>query len=67
MKTPLTPLKKVRILKNLGQMELEQLAGLPYGYVTLFERNLRNPEKTQVEKLAKALGVSPKTIFPGVK
>jgi glyoxylase-like metal-dependent hydrolase (beta-lactamase superfamily II) len=52
-------IKKARIGQGLSVGDLAQMAGLPNGNVTALERGACQPDRTEVQILAKALGLRP--------
>lgn len=53
--------KKIRELRNeagLSQEKLGEITGLDRTYISGIERGVRNPSIRNIEKLAKAFGVS---------
>lgn len=57
-------LRAIRIEKGYSQEELGFKAGLDRTYISGIERGLRNPSLVNISKLAKALGVKPRDLFP---
>jgi transcriptional regulator with XRE-family HTH domain len=63
-------LKRIRLGKGFSQEKLAELAGLDRTYVSSCERGRRNASLKSVERLAKALQISPETLLntaPGAK
>ena len=50
-------IKKARIGQGLSVGEVARTAGLPGGNITALERGARPPDRTEVQALAKALGL----------
>jgi transcriptional regulator with XRE-family HTH domain len=50
--------RAIREQKDISQEKLGELAGLHRTYVSTLERGLRNVSLVNIEKLAKALGVT---------
>lgn len=59
MKKVAANLRALRKAKNLSQMKLADRAGLSYQYVGNFERGESDITLSSIEKLAKALDVTP--------
>jgi len=57
-------LKQERLLQAITQYRLEQETSIHQALISLFERGIRKPNKEQRRKLAKALGVKEKCLFP---
>lgn len=57
-------LREVRREKGISQEKLADLAGLHRTYVSSVERGERNISLANVERLAKALGVTLKDLMP---
>lgn len=51
-------LARIRKEKGITQEKLQDLSGLDRGYISGVERGARNPSIKNIERLAKALGVS---------
>ena len=56
--------KKLRRAKGWSQEELGKKAGLHRTYIGSIERSERNVSLINVERIAKAFGVSPKELMP---
>jgi transcriptional regulator with XRE-family HTH domain len=56
-------IKKYRLLKDLTQEQLAELSGLHRTYVGSVERAERNLSLENLERIAKALGVSPRDLL----
>ena len=52
-------IKELRKSANLTQKELAKLSGIAEITIRKYENNDRNPKKEQIEKIAKALNVTP--------
>lgn len=52
-------LKSLRKAKNLSQEKLAELSGLDRTYISLLERNLRQPTLQTIFKISVALDVRP--------
>lgn len=50
--------REIREQKEISQEKLGELAGLHRTYISTLERGLRNVSLVNIEKLAKALGVT---------
>lgn len=57
-------LRKLRLEKGWTQEELADKAGMHFTYIGQIERGIRNPSLVNLEKLAKALGISSGKLFP---
>ena len=60
-------LKELRIERGLSQEELGHLADLDRTYISGIERGTRNVGLINVFRIAKALGVTPATLFTEAK
>lgn len=56
-------LKEARQKKNLTLEALAEKAAVHYTLLSLFERGKREPGPAQASRIAKALGVSKRTVF----
>jgi transcriptional regulator with XRE-family HTH domain len=56
-------LRRLREERELSQDELGSRAGVTRNYVGMIERRESSPSIDVIEKLAKALGVHPMTLF----
>ena len=57
-------IKQIRMDSNLSQIELGIRAGLKREYICIIEKNdLPNPTVITLEKIIKALGISPSEFF----
>ena len=54
--------KKIRLEKGMSQGDLAKILGLHPTYISGIERGVRNMSLKNIEKLAKALGVSIKNL-----
>lgn len=54
--------RKIRLEQNLSQEELADKAGVHRTYIGMIERAEKNITLENIEKIAKALGVSPKEL-----
>ena len=57
-------LKEIRTKKGLTQEQLAGMAGMHFTYIGQIERGVRNPSLVNLYKLAKALKISAKELFP---
>lgn len=57
-------LRKLREERKLTQEELADKAGMHFTYIGQIERGVRNPSLVNLEKLAKALEITAKELFP---
>ena len=55
-------MKKIRLEKGMSQGDLAKILGLHPTYISGIERGVRNMSLKNIEKLAKALGVSIKNL-----
>ena len=55
-------LKRIRLAKGMSQGDLAKILGLHPTYISSIERGVRNMSLKNIEKLAKALGVSIKNL-----
>lgn len=53
-------LREVRLKKKLSQGDVAKTLGVHRSYISGLERGRRNPSLATIQKLAKALNVSPK-------
>ncbi len=60
-------LKKLRLEKNISQVELAELSQLDRTFISLLERGLRQPSLTSIFQIAIALKVRPSEIVEGVE
>ena len=56
-------LREVRLKKNKSQGDIAKVLGVHRSYISGLERGARNPSLLTVQKVAKALGVSPKNLM----
>ena len=56
-------LRAVRLKKNKSQGDIARILGVHRSYISGLERGARNPSLLTVQKVAKALGVSPKELL----
>ncbi|MGO9620770.1 MAG: helix-turn-helix domain-containing protein [Desulfobaccales bacterium] len=59
-----TPFKLERVKRELTQVELAALSGIPQHRIRLLERGVR-PRADEVEALADAFKVNPEKLFQG--
>lgn len=57
--------RKLRAKKKLSQKALADRVGISVSYVSMLERGQRSPPLETVEKMARALGVSPASLLGG--
>ncbi len=57
--------RKLRAKKRLSQKALADKIGISVSYVSMLERGQRSPPLETIEKMAKALGVSPAALLGG--
>ncbi len=57
--------RKLRSRKKLSQMALADTVGISVSYVSMLERGQRSPPLETIEKMAKALGVTPANLLGG--
>lgn len=55
--------RKMRLEQNLSQEELANKAGVHRTYIGMIERAEKNITLENIEKIAKALGLSPKELI----
>jgi transcriptional regulator with XRE-family HTH domain len=60
-----TNVRRLRRKKNLSQKALADRVGISVSYVSMLERGQRSPPLETIEKMAKALGVSPASLLGG--
>jgi len=53
-------LKEVRLKKKLSQGDVARILGVHRSYISGLERGRRNPSLLTIQKIAKALDISPK-------
>ena len=52
-------IKRIRLKKGMSQGDICRATGMDRGYVSRVENGLKNPTISNLEKIAKALGVTP--------
>ena len=57
--------RKLRSKKRLSQKALADKIGISVSYVSMLERGQRSPPLETIEKMAKALGVTPAALLGG--
>ena len=57
--------RRLRAKKRLSQKALADRVGISVSYVSMLERGQRSPPLETVEKMARALGVSPASLLGG--
>jgi transcriptional regulator with XRE-family HTH domain len=57
--------RKLRSKKKLSQKTLADKIGISVSYVSMLERGQRSPPLDMLEKVAKALGVTPVSLLGG--
>ncbi len=57
--------RKLRGKKKLSQKTLADKIGISVSYVSMLERGQRSPPLDMLEKVAKALGVTPNSLLGG--
>jgi transcriptional regulator with XRE-family HTH domain len=57
--------RKLRAKKSLSQKVLADKIGISVSYVSMLERGQRSPPLETIEKMAKALGVTPAALLGG--
>jgi transcriptional regulator with XRE-family HTH domain len=57
--------RKLRSKKKLSQKTLADKVGISVSYVSMLERGQRSPPLDMLEKVAKALGVTPVSLLGG--
>ena len=57
--------RRLRSEKGLSQKALAQNVGLSVAYVSMLERGLRSPPLETIEKMARALKVTPVSLLSG--
>ncbi|HYQ79909.1 MAG TPA: helix-turn-helix transcriptional regulator [Anaeromyxobacteraceae bacterium] len=57
--------RRLRARKKLSQKSLADRVGISVSYVSMLERGQRSPPLETVEKMARALGVSPASLLGG--
>ena len=56
-------LREVRLKKKLSQGDVAKILGVHRSYISGLERGRRNPSLLTVQKIAKALSISPKDLL----
>lgn len=56
-------LREVRLKKKLSQGDIARILGVHRSYISGLERGRRNPSLLTVQKVAKALNISPKELL----
>ncbi|KKU94219.1 MAG: Sse9I control protein [Candidatus Jorgensenbacteria bacterium GW2011_GWA1_48_13] len=56
-------LREIRLKKGKSQGDVAKVLGVHRSYISGLERGARNPSLLTVQKVAKALGVSPKELL----
>ena len=56
---------RIRLKKQLSQKALARRVGISVSYVSMLERGQRSPPLETIEKVAKALGVTPASLLGG--
>ena len=56
-------LREVRLKKNWSQGDIARTLGVHGSYISGLERGKRNPSLLTIQKMARALGVSPKNLM----
>ncbi len=57
--------QRLRSKKKLSQKALADKVGISVSYVSMLERGQRSPPLETIEKMAKALGVTPANLLGG--
>ena len=57
--------RRLRSRKRLSQKALADKVGISVSYVSMLERGQRSPPLETIEKMAKALGVTPSSLLGG--
>lgn len=57
--------RRLRAKKKLSQKSLADRVGISVSYVSMLERGQRSPPLETVERMARALGVSPASLLGG--
>mgnify|MGYP001574007720 CR=1 FL=1 len=55
-------IREIRLKKNLSQGDVARILGVHRTYISGLERGKRNPSLRTVQKIAKALNISPKEL-----
>jgi transcriptional regulator with XRE-family HTH domain len=56
-------LREIRLKKKLSQGDVAKILGVHRTYISGLERGRRNPSLATIQKLAKALKISPKDLL----
>lgn len=56
-------LKLCRTRAEMSQKEVAEMAGISVSYLSLLERGKRNPNMSTIEKICRALNISPLILF----
>ena len=56
-------LREIRLKKKLSQGDIARILGVHRSYISGLERGRRNPSLLTVQKVAKALNISPKELL----
>lgn len=56
-------LREVRLKKKLSQGDIARILGVHRSYISGLERGRRNPSLLTIQKVAKALNISPKELL----
>ncbi len=57
--------RRLRSKKKLSQKALAKRVGISVSYVSMLERGQRSPPLETIEKMARALGVTPSSLLGG--
>jgi transcriptional regulator with XRE-family HTH domain len=57
--------RRLRAKKRMSQKALADRVGISVSYVSMLERGQRSPPLETIEKMAKALGVTPASMLGG--
>jgi len=57
--------RRLRAKKKMSQKALADRVGISVSYVSMLERGQRSPPLETIEKMAKALGVTPASMLGG--
>jgi transcriptional regulator with XRE-family HTH domain len=56
-------IKKIREMVNMSQGDICRITGMDRGYISRVENGSKNPTISNLEKIAKALGVEPNELL----
>lgn len=56
-------LREIRLKKKLSQGDVARILAVHRTYISGLERGVRNPSLLTIQKIAKALGISPKELL----